>query len=102
MWWVTQIIGCVFVTIINYVYRIHGASTISIVGTTPLWMLVGVFFSMSYNKAPTFMQAWFLGAIVLAAFGLLTSLVLLKESAGAYNVIGMALAIIASLLLAVK
>lgn len=102
MWWMTQVTGCALVLVINCTYRAHGLSTLSIVGTVPLWLLVGVLFSLSYSKAPTFIQPWFLGTIVMSTLGFLASVVLLEESVKTQNVIGIALSIIASALLTMK
>ncbi len=100
MWIILQILGCALIAgchIINrergldwYSYTIYIAMNVFFTG----WM-----FPISYNKAPSFFQAYFIGLVFLAIVGFLISVFYFKESLLWYNYAAAVGAIVCAFLL---
>lgn len=99
MWWILQVTGCLAITATLTYMRVAGLN----VATYSVYILVqaafiGWAFPVSYERAPSFFQAWFIGNATLAIGGFAVSL-LLKDIVHIHNYIGAALAIIGTVLL---
>ncbi len=98
-WWILQLSGAFLVFTAHIVNRKLGLclasylyySLISICFTG--WML-----PLSYQKAPSFFQPWFLGLASMTVFGFAGSILYFHESVAWYNMIGALLAIIGCVL----
>lgn len=98
-WWLTQIIACVGVTVVNSIFRVYGLSTKIIIFTLPLAIFNIILFCASFEKASSFFQAWFLGNAALAIFGLVVSLIFFDGIIQWKYYLGMALALTGGYLL---
>ena len=99
-WWGLQLSGAFFIFTSHIVNKQFGLclksylyySFVSICLTG--WML-----PLSYQKAPTFFQPWFLGIASLTVLGLFGSLLWFHESVHWYNWLGALLSVAGCLLL---
>jgi hypothetical protein len=99
MWWILQVTGCLAITATLTYMRVAGLHA----APYAVYVLVqaafiGWAFPISYMKAPSFFQAWFLGNATLALGGFAVSFYL-KDVVLTHNYVGAALAIIGSILL---
>jgi len=84
---------------INYSYRKYGMSLNVLLATLIPLILTGYMFSISYSKAPTFIQPWFLGMVTLAVAGTIVSILKFDGLPGPARIAGIVLAAVASILL---
>ncbi len=99
-WWIIQVTGCLSITVALAYMRMVGLSASSYAAYVILQVaFIGWAFPISYAKAPSFLQAWFLGNATLALGGFVISCFYLKEIANIHNYIGAAAVIIGSVLL---
>ena len=100
LWWVLQIGGSLGVYFALIPGRIHGLCHKSYIiymimaATTASWM-----FLKSYELAPSFFQAWFVGTAALALFGFFGSLFYFKEVVSVLNYIAAIMVLVGSGLL---
>lgn len=100
LWWILQITGSLGVYFALVPGRKFGLCVksyliyIIIAATTASWM-----FLKSYQLAPSFFQAWFVGTAALALLGFLGSLFYFGESVSITNYVGATLGIIGSAML---
>ena len=100
MWWILQLAGCAAITATLTYSRVCGLNvTTYVVYVLTQVVFIGWAFPVSYAKAPSFMQAWFLGTATLALGGFAVSFFYLKEVVNIHNYIGVILTIIGSILL---
>jgi multisubunit Na+/H+ antiporter MnhB subunit len=94
MWWILQIIGCLFIALVLAFMRKTGLTWTSwLVYSGVSACVTSWIFAMSYSLAPNFFKPWFLGTVSLAAFGFLTSLFYFKEGVSVVNYAGACLAL---------
>lgn len=88
-WWLTQIVACLVVAIVNSLFRYFGLSWKIILFVLPfiIWNLT--LFCTSFQKAPTFFQAWFLGNAALAVFGFTISYIFFDGMINLKHYLGM-------------
>jgi hypothetical protein len=100
MWWSLQITGCLAIVATLTYSRIAGlCPTTYAVYVAVQAVFIAWAFPVSYSKAPSFLQAWFLGNAVLALGGFAVSTLFLKEIANIHNYVGAVAVIIGSILL---
>lgn len=100
LWWILQVIGSAGVCMTLAYSRIHGFCLKSyLVYVVMAITVMGWMFLKSYEIAPSFFQAWFIGTSALAIFGLSTSYFYFNEIINIPNYIGMVLVMIGSLLM---
>lgn len=100
LWWILQVLACVFVYIALVPSRTLGLCwksylfyiTISI--TTCSWM-----FLKSFEMAPSFIQPWFIATASLALCGFLGSLFYFGEAVSVTNYVGAVISLIGAALL---
>ena len=99
MWWILQITGSLAVVAVLTYSRIVGLSLSSYsIYVLAQAAFIGWCFPISYMKAPSFLQAWFLGNATLAIGGFLVSMIL-KDTISINHVAGAVLATAGSILL---
>ncbi len=100
MWWILQILGCLAILTTLTYSRVAGLclSTYLVYAVVQV-VFIAWCFPISYAKAPTFMQAWFLGTTTLAVGGFVISFFYLKEIVNIHNYVGVVVTIIGSILL---
>lgn len=100
MWILYAILACIGITFACIPMRIYGFGYKSyflyliIVAFTSGWML-----PLTYDKSPTFYQAWFLTTALLTIFGMLPSWFIFGESIKLIHFIGIGLCLIGGYLL---
>lgn len=99
-WWVLQVGGAFFVFTSHIVNREIGLCLKSYL----YYCVVSIFLSgwmlpLSYQKAPSFFQPWFLGLSSLTIAGVLGSLLWFHEAIQWYNWLGAGLSVIGCILL---
>jgi len=103
MWWIFQIIAMLFITVALMFARWYGLSHtgIFVPWAFKLGMEVIVAFLLikSYILAPSFLQPWFLGTVILAICGFLGSLLFFGEPIVLTKIIGVVLALVSAVLL---
>jgi drug/metabolite transporter (DMT)-like permease len=100
-WWALQIAAGLMIFTSHVVNRRLGLcltsylyySLISVCFTA--WML-----PLSYQKAPSFFQPWFLGLITLNVFGMMGSVFYFHETVNWYNWLGALISILGCVLIA--
>jgi hypothetical protein len=103
LWWILQITGSIGVMIALTFGMIHGFCWKSygfymfMAGTTAGWM-----FLKSYETAPSFFHAWFMGTAALALLGFFTSKYYFNETLILPNYIGAVITILGSGLLIIR
>jgi len=107
MWWILQIIyiiGVVVIQVFNsYVGLPSCPYTFSFTNRVLInagWLsIIAPAAIISYAKAPTFFQPWFLGTALIAVFGFVTSFLFFGEPFLIKRLIGAALSLIGAVLL---
>lgn len=102
MWWILQITACALVTVGLVLGRYYGFtvsmwlvnSFIAVAFTT--WMFV-----KSYEVAPSFLAAWFVGTAALAIFGFVGSAFIFHEAVEWYKYLAAGLVVVGGVLLVV-
>lgn len=101
MWWILQIIGSLAVVAVLTYSRIVGLSLSSyFIYILAQAAIIGWCFPVSYMKAPSFLQAWFLGNSTLAVGGFIVSIIL-KDAISTNHIVGAILAVVGAILLIV-
>ena len=103
MWWILQIVGAVLITA-AFVFNKWGAANdvsffIRWVSFICMEAVVAPILIVSYTKAPTFFQPWFLGAACIALLGFMASLIFFGETIVILKILGAALALVGAALL---
>ena len=99
-WWLLQLLSAFFIFTSHVFNKQIGLCTASYL----YYCLVTIFLAgwmlpLSYQKAPTFFQPWFLGIGSLTIFGVLGSVLWFHESVHWYNWLGASLSLVGCLLL---
>jgi hypothetical protein len=100
LWWILQITGSLGVYFALIPGRKFGLCAKSYIiylimaATTCSWM-----FLKSYQLAPSFFQAWFVGTAALTLLGFLGSAFYFKETIGFYNYVGAVIVVAGSAML---
>ncbi len=100
LWWILQLMGCIGVYIAFVPSRTLGLCWksylfyLAISITTCSWM-----FLKSFELAPSFLQAWFIGTAGLAICGFLGSMFYFGETISIVNYIGAAITLVGAVLL---
>jgi hypothetical protein len=100
LWWILQVTGSMGVLVALMYSRIHGLCLKSYIVylimtiTTASWM-----FMKSYEIAPSFFQAWFIGTGALALLGFGANYFYFNEVVSVTNYVGAIIALAGSLLL---
>jgi len=102
MWWSTQIIACVLITVVNVGFRYYGFSFWPIFVGVLVCIPVEICFAKSYSIAPSFFQAWFFGTILLTVFGFVISLLVFDGVVSVRHYFGLVLATVGAYLLVLK
>jgi drug/metabolite transporter (DMT)-like permease len=101
LWWILQITGSLGIYFALASGRIYGLcwrsyfTYVAIGTTTASWM-----FLKSYQLAPSFFQAWFVGTASLAIIGFIGSMFYFKESPTALGYFGALISLIGMCMLA--
>src|SRR6056297_251753 len=94
MWWITQIIAIFFIFLAQVLNRHFG---LSFYGVTCYSMITVFILSwllpLSYQLAPSFFQAYFLGIIALSVFGVIGSNLFFNDAISLINYIGIFLSL---------
>jgi len=103
MWWILQIVGAALITF-AFVFNKWGAANdvsffIRWVTFVCMEMITAPLLIISYMKAPTFFQPWFLGAACIALLGFVASLIFFGETIVILKILGAALALVGAALL---
>ena len=102
MWWVLQITACAILTAAALYVRSYGWSLqtyLVLAGANVFfasWMIV-----KSYEIAPSFLVAWFVGSATLAVCGLVGSVFILHEVVEWYKYVGAVLTATGGVLLVI-
>ncbi len=100
LWWILQLVGCVGVYIALASGRIFGLCWksylfyVTISTVTFSWM-----FLKSFEIAPSFFQAWFIGTASLALCGVIGSIFYFNETVSVINYVGAGISLIGATLL---
>lgn len=99
MWILLQMLACLIVVGINSIYRQYGLTWATWLLSLLFVLPAQFFYGRSFEQAPTFFSAWFLGSAVLAVSGFLVSLLLFDGIVNTKCYIGLALTIVGAYLL---
>lgn len=98
LWWILQVTGSAGVLVALVYGRIHGFCLKSYIFYLIMCITIaGWTFLKSFEIAPSFFQAWFVGTASLALFGLGASYFYFNETVSVINNVGMVMAIVGSL-----
>ena len=103
MWWILQIIGCLFIAGALTYARWYG---INYTGLFNPWvvkvaaeLVVAACLVKSFAIAPSHFQAWFIGMAILSLLGFVGSVIFFGEIISAVKIGGVALALVGAALL---
>jgi len=103
MWLIYQILAVIGIVLIHTFNRWAGTCNLPFTYVWPINIVgqgcIAPLFIYSYKLAPSFLQPWFVGTILINALGFCSSMLFFKESIYAHHIIAIILAIIASVLL---
>ena len=103
LWWILQITGSMGILVALTYGRIHGFNWRSYgVYMCMAAMIAGWMFLKSYEIAPSFFSAWFVGTAALSLLGFFTSRYYFNEVLILSNYIGALIVVIGSTLLIIK
>lgn len=103
MWWILQIIGCLFIAGALTYARWYG---INYTGLFNPWavkvgaeVIAAIFLVKSFAIAPSHFQVWFIGMATLSLLGFVGSLIFFGEIVGAFKICGAVLVLVGAALL---
>ena len=103
MWWIAQAIAIILITASHVFNRWAGLNEIDfwIKWSVNVGMqaIAAPLFIISYMKAPSFFQPWFLGTGLIALLGFLASLIFFGETIAILKILGAALTLAGAALL---
>ena len=103
MWWITQIMAVILIVSAHVFNRWAGINGVDFwikwAVNVGMQAVAAPLFIMSYMKAPSFFQPWFLGTVLVALLGFLASLIFFGETIVILKILGAALALAGAVLL---
>jgi len=102
-WVLLQILGAFIVAIIHGVGKHYGLTWFSFsIYAAGCVLFLSWLYPYVYSIAPSYLQAFFFGSIVISIFGFITSFLVFKEVVNVWNMVGAVGGIICSILLVYK
>lgn len=100
MWWTLQILANILVAIQLAISRVYGLNIYTWgFAVTNTAIFTSWMFIVSYEKAPSLIQAWFLGIGILSLCGFLLHVFYFKDPVSILNYMGVGLVLTGSVLL---
>jgi len=103
MWFILQLLAVMGVALVHTFNRWAGIHNLSFLYIWPINIFgqacIAPLFIYSYKLAPSFLQPWFLGTLLINVLGFCVSLLFFKESIYMHHIIAIGLAMIATVLL---